>query len=54
MMVVQFGWFSLVALLLSKPAIKNKFRAVGHWVNRAMGSVMLLFGLRLLISKFNS
>lgn len=54
MMVVQFGWFSLVALLLSKSSVKNKFHAIGHWVNRAMGSVMLVFGLRLLISKFNS
>lgn len=54
MMVVQFAWFSLVALILSKPSIKNKFHAIGHWVNRAMGSVMLVFGLQLLISKFNS
>lgn len=54
MMIVQFVWFSLVALLLSKPAVKNKFRALGHWVNRAMGSIMLLFGLRLLLSKFTN
>lgn len=52
MMIVQFSWFSLVALLLSKPAVKNKFRAVGHWVDRTMGMIMLAFGLRLLISKF--
>ena len=51
MMLVQFAWFSLVALLLSKPAVKHKFRAIGHWVDRAMGSLMLLFGLRLLLSK---
>jgi len=51
MMVVQFAWFSLVALLLSKPAVKNKFRALGHWVDRTMGTIMLAFGLRLLIAR---
>lgn len=53
MMVVQFGWFSLVALLLSKPAVKNKFQAIGHWVDRTMGTIMLLFGIRLLINRFS-
>ncbi len=53
MMIVQFAWFSCVAVLLSKPAVKDRFRAIGHWVDRAMGSLMLLFGLRLLLSKLS-
>ena len=50
MMVVQFAWFSTVAVLLSKPVIKEKFRRIGHWIDRCMGLVMIVFGLRLLIS----
>ena len=50
MMVVQFTWFSTVAVLLSKPVIKEKFRRIGHWIDRCMGLVMIVFGLRLLIS----
>ena len=51
MMVVQFSWFSMVAVLLSKPVIKSKFRKIGHWIDRCSGLVMIAFGLMLLISK---
>lgn len=51
MMLVQFAWFSSVALLLSKPAVKARFQRIGHWVDRLMGGVMLVFGIKLLASR---
>ncbi|SHL08023.1 LysE family translocator [Halomonas caseinilytica] len=53
MMLLQFGWFSSVALLLSWPAVKRRFLRIGHWVDRVLGMVMLGFGLRLLFSRTN-
>ncbi|KAB8172530.1 LysE family translocator [Lysobacter maris] len=51
MMLVQFGWFATVALLLSKPAVRRRFQRVGHWVDRALGTLMLGFGLRILFAR---
>ncbi len=50
MMVLQFGWFSLVAFLLSRPQVRQKVQRVAHWIDRALGSVMLAFGVGLLCS----
>ncbi|MEZ8140959.1 MFS transporter [Enterovibrio norvegicus FF-33] len=50
MMFVQLAWFSSVALVLSKPSVQAKFKRVGHWVDRVLGSVMLAFGLKLLFT----
>ena len=51
MMVLQFTWFSLVTLLLSRPFIRATFHALGHWIDRIAGSAMLFLGINLL---FNS
>ncbi|GAA0700349.1 LysE family transporter [Marinobacterium maritimum] len=51
MMLLQFGWFSLVAFLLSRPQVRRKVQRVAHWIDRALGSVMLAFGMGLLISE---
>lgn len=40
-------WFSLVALLFSNSILKNKIRAVKHHIERAMGVVLILLGLRI-------
>lgn len=50
MMLLQFGWFSLVAFVLSRPRVRSKFQRMAHWVDRALGSVMLAFGLGLLLA----
>ncbi|MGB2131691.1 MAG: LysE family transporter, partial [Marinobacterium sp.] len=50
MMLLQFGWFALVTLMLSRPAMRARFQAVGHWVDRGLGAVMLSFGIGLLFS----
>ena len=48
MMVIQFGWFSCVALLLSRASLRDRFRSRAHWVDRTMGALFVLFALRLL------
>ncbi|MGF1864306.1 LysE family translocator [Enterovibrio norvegicus] len=50
MMFIQMVWFGSVALVLSKPSVQAKFKKVGHWVDRVLGSVMLVFGLKLLFT----
>jgi len=50
MMVLQFMWFSLVTLLLSRPLITAKFHSLGHWIDRIAGTAMLFLGINLLFS----
>ncbi len=54
MMLLQFGWFALVTLVLSRPTVRARFNAVGHWVDRVLGGVMLAFGAGLLLSDADS
>lgn len=49
-MLIQLGWFSLVALLLSYPVINSTFRRAGHWIDRLLGGVMVLLGIKVIIS----
>ena len=51
MMFLQFGWFSTVVLLLSHPVINNKIQHLGHWINRIMGVIMLIMGIKVLTSQ---
>ena len=50
LMVLQFIWFALVTLLLSRPLITAKFHSLGHWIDRITGSAMLFLGINLLFS----
>ncbi|MBA4502673.1 LysE family translocator [Marinobacterium marinum] len=51
MMLLQFGWFSLVAFLLSRPSVRQKVQRVAHWIDRSLGAVMVAFGVGLLFSE---
>ena len=51
MMFLQLLWFSAVVLLLSRPTINEKFQRVGHWIDRILGSAMILMGIKILASK---
>ena len=53
MMMIQLIWFSSVVFLLSQPAINKKFQQMGHWVDRIMGTAMIILGLKVLLSKVN-
>jgi threonine efflux protein len=47
-MVLQWVWFSLVALLFAHDAIRNRLFKVRHWIDRAFGAAMVALGLRVL------
>lgn len=47
-MILQWLWFSLVALLLAHPAVRDRLIAFGHWIDRAFGAAMLALGIRVL------
>jgi len=50
MMVLQFAWFALVTLLLSLPAINQRFQKAGHWIDRVLGVAMTALGIKVIIS----
>jgi threonine efflux protein len=49
-MVLQFLWFSLVALVFAHPAVRDRMLAVRHWIDRAFGAALVALGLRVLAS----
>lgn len=49
MMVLQMAWFSTVVMLLSIPAIHRRFQRFEHWIDRVLGSAMILLGLNLIL-----
>lgn len=51
MMILQFGWFALVSCFLANPVISNKFRQMGHWLDRLLGGAMIVLGIKVLTSK---
>lgn len=40
-------WFAIVALIFSNESLKNKIRGVKHYIERAMGVVLVLLGLKI-------
>ena len=53
MMLLQFLWFSMVVLLLSRPAINSRFQQLGQWINRIMGGAMIIMGIKVLVTKLH-
>lgn len=51
MAIITFAWFALVAALLSHSLIKKPFLRVQHYVERAMGAVLIALGIKVLLSK---
>ena len=43
-------WFSFVAFCLSGKQTRGKFNAVGHWVERFTGSVLIALGTKLFLA----
>ena len=52
--VLSFAWYALVALAVSHEAVRGRFRAVGHWVERTTGAILILLGVRLAFSRTSS
>ena len=53
MMVIQFFWFVLVVVVLSRPAINNRFKLSGHWIDRVLGGAMIALGVKVLTTRLN-
>jgi threonine/homoserine/homoserine lactone efflux protein len=52
--LATFGWFAFVATMLGNAATRRKLRHVAHWIDRAMGVVLLALGAGMLIGILNS
>lgn len=50
-MILQFAWFALVAMLLSRPAISRYFKKSGHYIDRVLGGAMIALGVKVLASR---
>lgn len=50
-MMLQFGWFAFIVMLLSRPTINQKFKQCGHWIDRVLGGAMVALGLKLLLTR---
>ena len=47
-MVLQWLWFSLVALVFAHPRVRDRLIAMRHWIDRAFGVAMIALGIRVL------
>jgi len=47
-MLLQWLWFSLVALVFAHPRVRDRLLAARHWIDRAFGVAMIALGLRVL------
>jgi threonine efflux protein len=50
-MIIQFAWFSFVAMALSLPSVSRRFQRAGHWIDRVLGCAMVLLGIKVLLGK---
>jgi threonine efflux protein len=48
--VNESGWYATVALLFSSRPAQAAYRRAKRWIDRATGAVMMIFGLRLILS----
>jgi len=53
MMMIQFAWFSTVVMLLSRPSINNRFKRLGHWIDRILGGAMIIMGIKIITTRVN-
>ena len=45
-------WFCLVALVFTRPEVRSTFERYGHWINRALGAVLLAFAIGLAFARW--
>lgn len=46
-------WFSIVATILTAPAIRAKFLKASKWIDRACGALFIALGVKLVLAKLN-
>jgi threonine efflux protein len=50
-MLLQWLWFTLVALLLAHRHVRDRLMGVRHWIDRTFGAAMVALGLRVLTTR---
>jgi RhtB (resistance to homoserine/threonine) family protein len=50
---MTFGWHALLALFASQTAVRTRFQAAMHWVERVTGAVLIVLGVRLAFTRSN-
>ncbi|WP_448211614.1 LysE family transporter [Colwellia sp. MEBiC06753] len=53
MMILQFAWFAIVVLLLSRPIINSGYQRAGHLINKLLGAVFIVVGINVLTSNIH-
>jgi RhtB (resistance to homoserine/threonine) family protein len=51
MMCIQLAWFSTVVFILSRPTVNDKFKKMGHWIDRVFGVAMIALAIKVMITK---
>ena len=46
-------WFILVSVVFGSDQVRSSFKRIGHWFERAMGTVLVGLGLKLAVSSAN-
>lgn len=49
--MTSFLWYSLVAILFSNKIIRNMFFKAKHWIERFVGSFLIIMSIKLLLTK---
>ena len=48
--VATIGWFCLVSVIFTREGVRNRFLRYGHWIDRVLGVVFLVFALSLALA----
>lgn len=49
MATTAFLWFAIVARVLTHQAVRTRFKRVQHWVERGMGAILVLLGIKIIL-----
>lgn len=50
MFVLTLSWFTLVAIAISHPIIKNRFLSLSHYIEKTMGAILIALGIKVALS----
>jgi RhtB (resistance to homoserine/threonine) family protein len=50
-MILETGWFSFVALILTDTRVRARFMKISHWIERVCGGLMIALGIKLAVSR---
>ena len=51
--LTTFAWFAFVATMLGNPLARRKLRRVAHWIDRAMGVILIALGSGMLLTRLS-